>query len=35
VPEDVARVIDRALVDKPAIGFKTAAEFRRALEGVL
>jgi serine/threonine protein kinase len=35
VPEPLARVIDEALVDKPAIGFKTAAEFRRALEGVL
>jgi hypothetical protein len=35
VPEALARLIDQALVDKPAIGFKTAADFRRALEGVL
>jgi serine/threonine protein kinase len=31
----LAEVIDRALVDKPAIPFKTAAEFKRALEAAL
>ncbi len=35
VPEDLARVIDQALVERPAIGFKNAADFRRALEAVL
>jgi serine/threonine-protein kinase len=30
----LAEVIDRALIDKPEIPFKTAAELKRALEGV-
>ncbi len=34
IPERLAEVIDAALVDRPAIPFKTAAEFRRALEAV-
>ena len=33
--EALARVIDDALIDRPAITFKTAAEFKRALERVL
>jgi serine/threonine-protein kinase len=35
VPNRLAEVIDHALVDKPAIPFKTAAEFKRALESAL
>jgi serine/threonine protein kinase len=35
VPARLATVIDHALVDAPAIPFKTARELRRALEGVL
>jgi eukaryotic-like serine/threonine-protein kinase len=35
IPARLAEVIDLALIDKPAIHFKTAAEFKRALEGVL
>jgi serine/threonine-protein kinase len=35
VPQRVAEVIDQALVDKPAICFKTAAEFKQALAAVL
>jgi serine/threonine-protein kinase len=32
IPKKVAEVIDHALVEKPAIPFKTAAEFKQALE---
>lgn len=35
IPKKLAEVIDLALVDKPSIQFKTAAEFKRALEGAL
>jgi serine/threonine-protein kinase len=35
IPEQLAHVIDHALKDKPDIGFRTAAEFRRALECAL
>jgi hypothetical protein len=35
IPRKLAEVIDQALVDKPEIQFKKAAEFRRALERVL
>lgn len=35
IPNKLAEVIDHALVDKPAIHFKTAAEFKRELERVL
>jgi eukaryotic-like serine/threonine-protein kinase len=35
VPKPLAEVIDRALIDNPSIPFKTAAEFRQALESVL
>jgi serine/threonine protein kinase len=33
--KDLAELIDRALVDRPAITVRSAAEFRRALERVL
>jgi len=32
IPSRLAEVIDHALIDKPEIGFKTAAEFKQALE---
>lgn len=32
IPEGLAEVIDQALVEKPAIGFKTALAFKQALE---
>jgi eukaryotic-like serine/threonine-protein kinase len=32
IPKPLAEVIDYALIDQPAISFKTAAEFRQALE---
>jgi serine/threonine-protein kinase len=35
LPVKLAEVIDQALVDKPAISFKSAAELRRALESAL
>jgi eukaryotic-like serine/threonine-protein kinase len=35
VPQDLAEVIDWALVEVPEITFKTAAEFKDALEGAL
>ncbi len=35
IPEKVAGVIDLALVDQPTITFKSAIEFKRALEGVI
>jgi serine/threonine-protein kinase len=35
VPGRLAEVINAALVDKPEIGFKTAAAFRAALEGAI
>jgi serine/threonine protein kinase len=35
IPADVAAVIDRALIDKPQIPFKSAAEFKQALERVV
>jgi serine/threonine-protein kinase len=35
VPARLADVIDQALVDRPAIPFKTAADFRRALQAAL
>jgi serine/threonine-protein kinase len=33
IPAKLAEVIDLALIDKPQIHFKTAAELRQALEG--
>jgi serine/threonine-protein kinase len=35
IPKKLADVIDAALVDSPAIRFKSAAEFKRMLEGAL
>jgi pSer/pThr/pTyr-binding forkhead associated (FHA) protein len=35
IPKRLAEVVDLALVDKPEIYFKTAAEFKRALESVV
>jgi serine/threonine protein kinase len=35
VPKKLAEVIDQALIDKPAIAFKSAAEFARALTAAL
>lgn len=35
VPKKLAEVVDEALIDKPDITFKTATEFKQALEGVL
>ena len=35
LPSGLAEVIDRALVEEPEIPFKTAAEFKQALEAVL
>ena len=35
IPTRLADVIDRALIDKPEITFKSAAELKRALEAVL
>ncbi len=35
IPPRLAEVIDHALIDKPEIGFKTAAEFKQALERAL
>jgi serine/threonine protein kinase len=35
IPKRLAELIDLALVDKPEIHFKTAAEFKQALESVL
>jgi len=35
IPKRLADVIDYALVDRPQIQFKTAAEFKNALKGVL
>jgi eukaryotic-like serine/threonine-protein kinase len=35
IPKKLAEVIDQALIDQPAIHFKTAAELRQALERVL
>jgi len=35
IPEKLANVIDQALIDQPAIIFKTAAEFKKALEGAI
>jgi len=35
IPKALAEVIDRALVDRPGIQFKTAAEFRRELQKAL
>ncbi|MGH9916618.1 MAG: serine/threonine-protein kinase, partial [Pyrinomonadaceae bacterium] len=35
IPKRLADVIDLALVDQPAIHFKTSAEFKQALESVL
>lgn len=35
IPKKLAEVIDAALVDKPGIQIKTAAEFKRLLEGAL
>jgi len=32
IPKRLAEVIDYALIDNPEIPFKTAAEFKRALE---
>ena len=35
IPPCLAEVIDRALVEEPEIPFKSAAEFKRALENVM
>ncbi|MCI0487090.1 MAG: serine/threonine protein kinase, partial [Blastocatellia bacterium] len=35
IPERLAEVIDQALVEEPEIYFKTAAEFKLALESAL
>jgi eukaryotic-like serine/threonine-protein kinase len=35
IPKKLAEVIDRALVDKPEIGIKSAAELKKALEAAL
>ena len=35
LPKGLAAVIDRALVEEPEIPFKTAAEFKEALENAL
>ncbi|MBW2061101.1 MAG: protein kinase [Deltaproteobacteria bacterium] len=35
IPEKVAGVIDMALVDQPTITYKSALEFKQALEGVI
>jgi serine/threonine protein kinase len=35
IPKSLAEVIDHALIDNPSIPFKTAAEFRQAVESVL
>jgi serine/threonine-protein kinase len=35
IPAKLAKVIDDALVDKPAINFKTVAELRRSLESAM
>ena len=35
VPKKLAEVIDLALIDRPAIHFRTAAEFKQALESAL
>ena len=35
IPRELASVIDSALVDKPQIGVKTAAELKRAIERAL
>jgi hypothetical protein len=35
IPQELASVIDSALVDKPQIGVKTAAELKRAIERAL
>ncbi len=35
LPANLAKVIDRALVEEPEIPFKSAAEFRQALENGL
>jgi eukaryotic-like serine/threonine-protein kinase len=35
IPQSVAEIIDQALIDNPSISFKTATEFRQALESVL
>ena len=35
IPKPLAEVIDRALIDNPSIPYKTATEFRQALESVL
>jgi serine/threonine-protein kinase len=35
IPQRLAEVIDHALIDRPGIPFKTATDFKRALEDVL
>ncbi|MEO5358013.1 MAG: serine/threonine-protein kinase [Nitrospirae bacterium YQR-1] len=35
IPKKLAEVIDEALIDQPEIKFKTALDFKRALEGAL
>jgi len=35
IPERLAEVIDQALVDNPSIYFRSVAEFRQTLEGIL
>jgi hypothetical protein len=35
IPRDLADLIDAALVDRPALSYQSAAEFKRALERIL
>jgi serine/threonine-protein kinase len=35
IPQRLAEVIDQALIDRPSLHFKTAADLKRALEGAL
>jgi hypothetical protein len=35
IPARLAEVIDKALIDRPEIAFKTAAELKKALEAAL
>ena len=35
IPVEIASVIDHALIDRPEIGYKSAAEFRRDIIAAL
>jgi serine/threonine-protein kinase len=35
IPSRLAKVIDKALIDRPAISFKTAADLKKALQAAL